>query len=403
MEAIVLAGGFGTRLQSVVRDVPKPMADIVGKPFLVYILEYLLKNNITKVVLSVGYKKELIKKYFGVKYKELNIVYSSEEVPLGTGGAIKQALTFTHGRNIIVLNGDTLFEVNLNNLMQNHIEKNADITLALKKMYDFDRYGKVLLQKNRIMGFTEKEFTSSGFINGGVYIIQRELFKRYKRKFSFEHDFLEANFLQLNIFGFIESNYFIDIGIPEDYQKAIYDFSDKKALLLDRDGIINIDMGYVYKRKDFKFVDGIFEVCKYYQNQDYLIFIVTNQAGIARGYYTEDDFHVLTNWMISEFFKNDIKIQEVFYCPHHPTEGKNDYLQNCLCRKPKAKMLLDIQSKYKISLKNSILIGDKKSDKQSGINAGVDTNILIKSKYQQDYDFTSLKEYLQHLKEGEIS
>lgn len=224
MEAIVLAGGFGTRLQSVVKDVPKPMADINGKPFLEYILTYLANNGVKKIILSVGYKKEIIENYFGNSYKKMEIVYSKEDEPLGTGGAIKKALNFCESENILVLNGDTFFEVNLQTLMKEHQKTDADVTISLKKMYNFDRYGKVIVEKNRVISFTEKEFSSSGLINGGVYIIRKDILDNTEDKFSFEQDFLEKKISSLNISSYIDEAYFIDIGIPQDYQKAIYDF-----------------------------------------------------------------------------------------------------------------------------------------------------------------------------------
>lgn len=387
MEAIILVGGFGTRLQSVVKDVPKPMADINGRPFLCYILEYLLKNGIEKVILSVGYKKEIIQEYFGNRYKTMEIFYSKEDEPLGTGGAIKKAFNFCKNENVLVLNGDTFFEISLKSLINQHQITDADITLSLKQMYNFDRYGKVIVEKNSIVSFEEKEYSLSGLINAGVYIIRRNLFLDFETKFSLEQDFLEKSFFKLNIGAYIDKGYFIDIGIPNDYQKAIYDFGDKKALFLDRDGIINIDYGHVHKKENFEFVDGIFELCKYFQKNNYLIFIITNQAGIGKGYYKEEDFNSLTSWMISEFSKNGIVIEDVFYCPHHPND-------KCLCRKPSPKMLLDIQNKYKISLKKSILIGDKLTDVEAGERAGVSELVLIKSKYQDEYDYFTLLDYL---------
>ncbi len=146
----------------------------------------------------------------------------------------------------------------------------------------------------------------------------------------------------------------------------------KKALFLDRDGVINIEKDYLYKKEDFKFIDGIFELCRYYMKHGYLIFIVTNQSGIARGYYGEEDFELLTNWMLEEFLKQDVMISKVYHCPHHP-----DITGSCACRKPKPKMLLDAQREYDLDLKNSIIVGDKQRDIDAGFNAGVSTAYLF--------------------------
>ena len=145
----------------------------------------------------------------------------------------------------------------------------------------------------------------------------------------------------------------------------------QKALFLDRDGVINIEKDYLYKIEEFEFIDGIFDLCHYYQTNGYKIFIVTNQSGIARGYYNEDDFFQLSSWIIKEFKKNNINIQKIYYCPHHP-----DITGECDCRKPHAKMLFDAKNEFDIDLKNSVMIGDKERDIEAGLNAGLNETYL---------------------------
>jgi len=146
----------------------------------------------------------------------------------------------------------------------------------------------------------------------------------------------------------------------------------KKVLFLDRDGVINKEKNYLYKIEDFEFIDGVFETCRYFQKLGYLIVVITNQAGIARGKYTEQDFHILTDWMIAEFKKEKISISQVYYCPHHP-----DFTGECGCRKPKPGMLLRAKDELDVDLNLSILVGDKNSDVEAGINAGVGEMFLI--------------------------
>lgn len=222
MEAIVLAGGLGTRLRSVVSDLPKPMAPINDRPFLEYILNYLKKNEITRVVLSVGYKWETIKEYFGNSFENIELVYSVEDEPLGTGGAIKKALTLCKEEKIFIINGDTFFDVNLQNL---ELKSNSKIILSLKSMKNFDRYGCVETNTEEfVTTFTEKGFREYGNINGGIYLMSKNIFDEFnlEEKFSFE-EFMQNNFKQLNISTKVFDNYFIDIGIPEDYEKAQID------------------------------------------------------------------------------------------------------------------------------------------------------------------------------------
>jgi D-glycero-D-manno-heptose 1,7-bisphosphate phosphatase len=148
-----------------------------------------------------------------------------------------------------------------------------------------------------------------------------------------------------------------------------------RALFLDRDGVINKEINYLYKIEDFKFIDGIFELCKYYQNLGYIIVVVTNQSGISRGYYNESNFNILTSWMIKEFKKSGVEIKKVYFCPHHP-----DISGECSCRKPKPGMILEAQKEFDIDLKNSIIIGDKERDIEAGLNAGLKETYLFDEK-----------------------
>ena len=146
----------------------------------------------------------------------------------------------------------------------------------------------------------------------------------------------------------------------------------QRAIFLDRDGVINKDLKYLYKIEDFIFINGIFKVCQHLQNLDYKIFIITNQSGISRGYYTQTDYQILTDWMISEFNKNSVTILDIFHCPHLPNS-------NCECRKPNPGMLIEAKNKHNIDMQNSWMIGDKESDVQAAISSGVANTILLKS------------------------
>jgi D-glycero-alpha-D-manno-heptose 1-phosphate guanylyltransferase len=225
--AIILAGGLGTRLRSVIQDLPKPMAPVNGKPFLHYIFQYLRQERIREVILSVGYKHEVIEEFFGKEYLGIRIQYSLEEEPLGTGGGIKQAFDLVNGP-AYVLNGDTFLGLNLLALQQFYFEHGADMALAIKPLQNFDRYGTVQMDEAfRILKFEEKKFVASGFINGGVYFFDKKLFNKVDvpQKFSFEKEVLEKYTGKLKYYGRVFNGYFIDIGIPEDYNKAQHDFT----------------------------------------------------------------------------------------------------------------------------------------------------------------------------------
>ena len=228
-EAIVLAGGFGTRLQKVVSEVPKPMAPVAGKPFLQYILDYLIQHKVNHAVLAVGYLHETIINFFGDKYQSLDITYSIESNPLGTGGGILQACKYVSGNNVFVINGDTFFDVDLVELSALHEHNNALLTVALKQMERFDRYGTVDLDaEGRITGFLEKKYLETGLINGGIYCLNKQIFHaELPEVFSFEKEILEKEIVNRKIYGLRSEGYFIDIGIPEDFERAQSDFKGK--------------------------------------------------------------------------------------------------------------------------------------------------------------------------------
>lgn len=228
MEVIILAGGKGRRLKSIVKKVPKPMADINGKPFLLYIFDYLLRYDISSVILSVGYKKEVIKRYFKKSYKGISLVYSNENKPLGTGGGIKEALKYCKNDYALVINGDTFCNIDLEKFMKKFDLKEEKISIALTEMKNVDRYGSVEIQDNKIISFKEKKYYEKTYINTGIYLIKKDIFNNFDlaNSFSFEN-FLETNIKNLNNSYFLEKDiYFIDIGIPCDYEKAKSDFKE---------------------------------------------------------------------------------------------------------------------------------------------------------------------------------
>jgi D-glycero-alpha-D-manno-heptose 1-phosphate guanylyltransferase len=229
-EAIILAGGLGTRLKSVVAELPKSLAPVAGKPFLEYLLNYAGQQGINKFVFALGYKTELIEEFVKSFLAKEQYTFSIEEQPLGTGGAIYKSCHQIESENAIVLNADTFFGIDYFKLSSDHELNRAACTLALKPMLSFDRYGVVdVNDQNQIVGFSEKKYHEEGLINGGVYVLNVKSFlqKSYPQIFSFEKDYLEKEYVNKKIFGMISDAYFIDIGIPEDYKKA------QKEILLE--------------------------------------------------------------------------------------------------------------------------------------------------------------------------
>jgi D-glycero-alpha-D-manno-heptose 1-phosphate guanylyltransferase len=259
LEAIILAGGLGTRLRSVVSDVPKCMAPVNGIPFIYFIISYLKKEGVERFIFSLGYKSEIIIDYINKTFADLDIEYVIEETPLGTGGAVKLACSKAYSDDVLILNGDTLFNINLKDFSAFHKSKKADFTVALKEMRNFSRYGAVEIDKNyTIKAFNEKRYCEKGFINGGIYALNVKAFMNepLPDTFSFEKDFLEKNVAIKKFYGLECEYYFIDIGIPEDYDRFIEDFN----LIFDKSKYNKKDTGNFIQ--EF-FFEGLLSILTY--------------------------------------------------------------------------------------------------------------------------------------------
>ena len=237
-EAIILAGGLGTRLRSAVPDLPKCLAPVGGRPFVAYVTDHFRNEGITKFIFALGYKSEAFDSFFRNEFPRGGFEISLEEEPLGTGGAIKQACGKVEGTTALILNGDTFFRIGLSSLADFHTAHQADCTLCLKPMRDFDRFGVVeLADDGRVQRFREKQHYASGLINGGVYALNTAIWSSgpWPKIFSFEKGYLENEAVGKDslgtgrgkrIYGMVQDRYFIDIGIPEDYSRVQKDINE---------------------------------------------------------------------------------------------------------------------------------------------------------------------------------
>jgi D-glycero-alpha-D-manno-heptose 1-phosphate guanylyltransferase len=230
LECVVLAGGLGSRLRDVINDVPKVLAPINGKPFLFYLLKYLERQNASRVILALGYRSEQVEIWLKENEFKFEITLSIEEEPLGTGGALIKAIKLCHEDNIVFLNGDTYFDIDLKKLYLKSVETiGCRVSLAILRVEEPHRYGTVICDSIcRIIEFKEKSIVKEGLINGGVGVINREFFLNNMplKKFSLEKDFFEKFVSKGGIFGIEFNSYFIDIGVPNDYEKAQIDLRD---------------------------------------------------------------------------------------------------------------------------------------------------------------------------------
>lgn len=380
-EAIILAGGLGTRLKNTVPDLPKCMAPVADRPFLFYVINYLRSQGIERFVFSLGYKHEIIEDYLNDQFSTLNYQFSIEEEPLGTGGAIQLACSKTDNENIVIANGDTLFKADLHEAWLFHNHNIAECTLLLKPMRDFDRFGVVeVSEDNLVISFREKQFYKTGTINGGMYILDKNKFldEEFPSKFSFEKDYLEKYYSQRRIYGLIQDDYFIDIGIPEDYNRAqseqtspplCLDKIDKSwTLFIDRDGVVNPEKkeDYIRNKDEFSFYNGVKDSFHQFSNKFGKIILVSNQRGIGKGLMTEADLTEIHQYMISEIENAGGRIDKIYYCTS--TDNKHPD------RKPNPGMAFHAKRDFpEIDLTRSIIIGNKSSDMLFGRNAGMYT------------------------------
>jgi D-glycero-alpha-D-manno-heptose 1-phosphate guanylyltransferase len=226
VEAIILAGGFGTRLQSRLKGIPKPMAKVAGRPFLEILVDRLVDASLERVILSVGHLANVIQDHFGIAWRDVPVEYVVEDEPLGTGGAIRKAMEQVRGREAFVLNGDTWLDVGFSAMNEAHRRSGASITLALSQVQDMARYGGVELRDGKVMSFIEKGRTGPGWINGGVYVLSKDFAwpGNLPERFSFESDVLLPLLPLIPHAVFRSSGKFIDIGVPEDLDRAQGEF-----------------------------------------------------------------------------------------------------------------------------------------------------------------------------------
>lgn len=384
MEVIILAGGLGSRLSTVVREIPKCLAPVGGsqrdnvKPFLAFLLDWLAMYPVQHVVFSVGYLKEQVMDFVQSREWPFAYEFAEEETPLGTGGAIRLALTKCQSNKVFVLNGDTFYPVPLD-----QIPFDYPLTLALKPMKDFDRYGTVSLSCTKITAFHEKQACAQGFINGGVYAMDRTRLdlSALPERFSFEKEVLEPGAAAGLLGGWVNDAYFIDIGIPEDYTRAQWAvpawFAVKEAskavlqtsaqtLFLDRDGVLNRlrPADYVKSWDEWEWMPGILEELPKWAAKFQNIVLVTNQRGVGKGVMTDQDLSRIHARMMTEILDAGGRIDLLLACTAVSEDDPR--------RKPHTGMFHEAAALLDIKAERSVMLGDSPSDAAFAANCGMD-------------------------------
>ncbi len=409
MQAVIMAGGKGTRLSSITKDmIPKPMVDVLGKPLLEWQIEILQRYGITDICFVIGHLGEKIKSYFGNGEKfGISATYIEEKEPLGTAGAFYYLKDWIKDDEFFLVFGDVFFDINLERMMKFHIMKKAFATLFVHpNSHPFDSDLVVMNQEAKVVGFDSKnnirDYWYDNCVNAGLYILNREICNYVNKptKTDLEKELL-TDFINSgkDIFAYRSPEYIKDIGTVERIEATIEDIKSgfiksrclsekQKCIFLDRDGTINKLKGLLYNIDDFELEENVIEAVRRINHSEWLCIVVTNQPVVARGLCEIKDVDLIHKKMMTLLGKEGVYLDDIKYCPHHPDKGYPEenprYKIECSCRKPSIGMLEDCVEEYNIDLEQSWIIGDTTSDIQTGINAKMHTALVLTGEAGKD-------------------
>lgn len=378
-QAMILCGGYGTRLGALTASTPKPLLEVAGRPFLDVLLFELGRHGFEDVVLLASFHNKKVFAYAAdnpiARRFGLRLTVSVEPEQAGTGGALVHALGGAQ-EMFLLLNGDSWFDVNLLAL-GTMAARNPDaaMVMSLRRVPDAARYGVALLAGERVTTFLERPTAPGpGLVNAGIYLVRRDAFRDVPAPCSLERDVLPRLCEEGRIRGVARDRYFIDIGMPDSFALAQTEISERlrrPAVFLDRDGVLNHDHGYVGTSDRFDWMEAAREAVLACNEAGRFVFLVTNQAGIARGYYTEPHVERLMSWVQAELNAVGAHFDDMRYCPYHPDGTVAAYRQAHAWRKPRPGMLLDLMNHWEIDVGASVMVGDQETDTAAGEAAGV--------------------------------
>jgi D,D-heptose 1,7-bisphosphate phosphatase len=395
-QCAILVGGLGTRLGGLTAATPKPLLPIGDRPFLAWLMREFVRFGVEEFVLLTGYLSEQVEARVqalaALLPRQARIVVSEEPERAGTGGAVFHARDRLAER-FLLCNGDSLFDCNLARLLADAAADGPEVAgrIVLRRIEDASRYGVVELDGDRIAAFRARPLPAAadadladlpvassptgGVINAGIYVFDRRLLDELTPKCSLERDVMPRLARRGALRGTVMEGYFRDIGVPDDLARAGAEMPrvlQRRALFLDRDGVINVDHGYVASRAAFEWVPGARAAIRAATDAGWHVFVVTNQAGIARGLYSEADMQELHAWMTDEIRRAGGTVDDLRFCPFHPEAVVEAYRHPAHpWRKPAPGMLLDLIRAWQIDPAQAVLVGDKDTDLEAAAAAGV--------------------------------
>lgn len=380
-EALLLVGGLGSRLRPVVDDRPKPMALVAGEPFVLRLLDQLAAAGCQRVILCTGHRGEVVERELGHEHAGMALAYSREDQPLGTGGAVRLALPLVRTPSVLVLNGDSYTDLELGELVAAAARAAWQAALVAVAVEDTSRYGSVELGlAGRVLSFREKQpGAGPGFINAGIYWFATATLAALlpEGPASLEHTALPA-LVEQELHAYPSTAAFLDIGIPAAYAEAEAFFAACAArrqrprqglLVVDRDGTLIEERHYLADPAGVQLLPGVVEGLRRFAASGYELAIVTNQSGLARGYFDERDLQAIHQELLRQLATAGIAVRGIWHCPHHPEAG-------CICRKPAPELLAMAMDRTGYRPEQCLVVGDKACDIELGQRLGVRTALV---------------------------
>ena len=416
-----MAGGRGTRISSLAKDIPKPMLEIAGKPVLEHEIECLKNQGYKEIILTIGYLGDVIENYFGdgskvspVTGKSFGVLieYYRETTPLGNAGALYKLIDKLSD-DFFLLNGDVIFDIDFKRMEKYHLKHGKDATvLTHPNSHPYDSgiiitdNGKNIVEK-WLSKEDEKPLYYKNRVNAGVHILKKSILQRRieKERIDLDKDILKPLVGSGRLVAYDSTEYIKDMGTPDRFASVCADFEEgiararnlaykQKAIFLDRDGTINKYVGFLNNIDEFELLPGVCEAIKLINKSGYLAIVITNQPVIARGELTFSELHLIHNKMETLLGNNGAYIDGIYFCPHHPDYGYDGEIKElkikCNCRKPNPGMIYEAENDFNLNLQECWMVGDSQNDIIAGKCAGTKTALIGNDNFDQDISGLSL-------------